>query len=89
MEDIAIVLHFFVCSSHRPQRLCTPFVGAGHKDDKGAERVNGEDVDDAVHIYVHVVLKAQSFSFFSVERQSKVGLIVNLIFRKKQVQQMI
>ena len=88
MEDNAIVLHFFVCSSHRPQRLSTPFVGAGHKDDKGAERVNGEDVDDAVHIYVHVVLKAQS-SFFSWKRQSKVGLMVNIIFRKKQVQQMI
>ena len=29
-EDIAIVPHFLACSSDRPQRLKTPFVGAGH-----------------------------------------------------------
>ena len=30
VKDIAIVLHFFACSSYQSQRLNTSFVGAGH-----------------------------------------------------------
>ena len=30
VEDTAIVLHLYVCSWYRPQRLYTPFVGVGH-----------------------------------------------------------